>query len=87
LFGVRFHVGAYEAVLPSLSAFSFLVLRIEEETPSEIQVRTSIQVELVFEHLVDSVCGGSVVGNLEFGDLLLAGIAGGVWGYVGGSSC
>jgi hypothetical protein len=36
--------------------------------------------------LVDGVGGGAVVGDFEFGDLLLAGVAGRIGGYVRGST-
>lgn len=31
---------------------------------------------------MNSVCRGSIVRNLELGDLLLAGITGGIWGQM-----
>jgi len=53
---------------------------------SKIQIRASIEVELVFEHLMYGVRRGAIVGDLEFRDLLFGRVACGVGGYVGGAA-
>jgi hypothetical protein len=61
-------------------------LHIRPHKRSKIQIRASIEVELVFEHLVYGVCGGAIVRDLEFRDLLFGGVACGVGGYVRGAA-
>jgi hypothetical protein len=54
--------------------------------PCQIEVGSAIQVKFVLEHLVDCICGGSFMGYLELGDLLLAGVSSGVWSDMRGSA-
>ena len=54
----------------------FLCIERGGDVPGEVQVGATVQVELVFEHLVHGVCGSSIVWDLELGDLLLACVAG-----------
>lgn len=44
--------------------------------PCEVQIWSSVQVQFIFEHLMDGFGGCALLRNPEFGDLLLAGIAG-----------
>lgn len=54
--------------------------------PGQVQVWSAIEIQLVLQHLVNGICGSSVLGYHEFGDLLFAGVAGGVWGDVRGTA-
>ena len=51
----------------------------------QVQIGPAVQVQLVFQHLVHSICGSPLLWDNEFGDLLLTGIAGRV-GRDGGNS-
>lgn len=44
--------------------------------PSKIQVGSPVQVQFILEHLMDGIGGCSLLGDDEFGNLLLAGVAG-----------
>ena len=56
------------------------------EVPGKIEVGSTIQIKLVFEHLVDGIRGCPIVRDLELGDLGLAGVASGVGSDMGGST-
>ena len=43
--------------------------------PCQVEVRLAIQVELIFQHLSHGFRGSSLLGNFEFGDLLLCGVS------------
>ena len=61
-------------------------LHVGADEASQVQIGPAIQVQLVLEHLMDSICGSSLLWDLEFGDLLLAGIAGRVGCHAGNST-
>ena len=44
--------------------------------PGQVQVRSAIEVQFILEDLVHSIRGGTILRDLEFGDLLTTGIAG-----------
>jgi hypothetical protein len=52
----------------------------------KIEIWSSIEIKLIFEHLVHGIGGCSILWDLELGDLLLAGVAGRVGGYVRGTT-
>jgi hypothetical protein len=55
-------------------------------TPGQVQVGPAVKIQLVLQHLVHGIRRGSILRDLEFGDLLLAGVAGRVGRDVGGSA-
>lgn len=52
--------------------------------PGQVQVGPPVKVQLILEHLVDSIGGCSLLRNDELGDLLLASVARGVGSDGGG---
>jgi hypothetical protein len=58
----------------------------DSDAPGQVQVWSAIEIELILQHLMHSICRRTILWDLEFGDLLFAGVSGGVWGDVRGSS-
>jgi hypothetical protein len=80
---VGLHIGTDETVKASLSRVRGRSLG---ELPSQVQIWSSIKVKLILQHLMNSIGGSSIVGNPEFGDLLLARITSRIWCDVHGTA-
>lgn len=51
-----------------------------ERIPCQVQIRSAVQVQLIFKDLMHRVGRGSILGDLELGDLLPTRVARGIRG-------
>lgn len=83
-FGFTLHVCANKARAGLSTIPCFKVILRYPSIPSQVEIGSSIKIQFVLQHLMYGIRGSALLGDDEFGDFLLAGIAGRVWGDGGG---